>query len=121
MNNLRTYWNAAPASHACSRSALVVLRVTVLSVLLPITTTASGQCEDWLAGPLIDQPQGFDTNGIASASAIWTLPGGPTLLVVGGSMTSAGGVPVNNLAAWDGASWRDLGGGVIERLTKVEP
>ncbi|MBU6401995.1 MAG: hypothetical protein KGS61_16890, partial [Verrucomicrobia bacterium] len=30
----------------------------------------------------------------------------------GGTFTSAGGVPVNNIAAWDGAHWHNLGEGI---------
>jgi trimeric autotransporter adhesin len=33
-------------------------------------------------------------------------------LYVGGEIISAGGIPVNNLAMWDGATWRDLSGGI---------
>ena len=36
---------------------------------------------------------------------------GPALYA-GGDFNSAGGVAVNNLARWDGASWSDVGGGV---------
>ena len=32
-------------------------------------------------------------------------------LYAGGFFTSAGGVPVTNLARWDGAAWQDVGGG----------
>ena len=37
---------------------------------------------------------------------------GPALYV-GGRFTSVDGVPVNNLARWDGTSWTNVGGGVI--------
>lgn len=63
----------------------------------------------WLPGPLIDQQPGSD--GAVLASAIWTQPGGTTLLVVGGFFESIGGVAANHIAAWDGASWRALGSG----------
>lgn len=36
----------------------------------------------------------------------------PTLLYAGGQFKSAGGVAVRNLAAWDGTSWSDVGGGI---------
>jgi len=36
---------------------------------------------------------------------------GPALYV-GGAFTTAGGVPVNNIARWDGVGWSDVGGGV---------
>jgi trimeric autotransporter adhesin len=33
-------------------------------------------------------------------------------IYVGGEIIAAGGVPVNNLAMWDGTTWRDVGGGI---------
>ena len=38
-------------------------------------------------------------------------------IYAGGEIISAGGMPVNNLAMWDGATWRDLGGGVTHTNT----
>jgi hypothetical protein len=35
-----------------------------------------------------------------------------TALYVGGNFSSAGGIPVNNLAKWDGASWSSVGLGL---------
>jgi len=37
---------------------------------------------------------------------------GRSKVYVGGEFTTAGGVPVHNLAVWDGENWADLGGGV---------
>src|SRR5436190_17288185 len=94
-------------------SNLIIRSSRVLAAMAILVTSASApaQCNTWLAGPLIDQPDGFDQFGIASASVVWTAPsGGTPLLVVGGSFATAGGVTCNSIAAWDGASWRDLGG-----------
>jgi hypothetical protein len=33
-------------------------------------------------------------------------------IYVGGEIIAAGGVPVNNLALWNGTTWRDVGGGI---------
>lgn len=33
-------------------------------------------------------------------------------IYVGGEIIAAGGIPVNNLAMWDGTIWRDVGGGI---------
>ncbi|MBI5583321.1 MAG: IPT/TIG domain-containing protein [Deltaproteobacteria bacterium] len=33
-------------------------------------------------------------------------------IYVGGEIVTAGGVPVNNLAMWDGTTWRDVGSGI---------
>jgi hypothetical protein len=35
-------------------------------------------------------------------------------LIVGGGFHTAGGVPAHGLAAWDGASWQEIGGGIHE-------
>jgi len=35
-------------------------------------------------------------------------------LYAGGRITSAGGVPVNNIAKWDGTEWSALGGGLVD-------
>ena len=87
------------------------LRLSVLCVGLSSQALAGEACDLWMPGPLHNQPEGFNNNGIAGSSAIWTPPTGPTLLVVAGSIQTAGGVPIKGgLAAWDGASWRDLGG-----------
>jgi hypothetical protein len=74
--------------------------------------SAGEVCEHWLPGPLHSQPEGLESNQIAFASTIWSPPTGGTFLVVGGSFVTAGGVTVNHVAMWDGASWRDIGGGV---------
>ena len=38
------------------------------------------------------------------------------MLVVGGNFDTIAGVTVNNIAAWDGASWRALGSGTNESV-----
>ncbi|MCC6677030.1 MAG: hypothetical protein IT436_07795 [Phycisphaerales bacterium] len=51
------------------------------------------------------------------------------LLIVGGYFDRAGGVPVNNIAVWDGGSWSPLGGGLtsdgpytlVRTLTTYDP
>lgn len=40
-------------------------------------------------------------------------------LVVGGWIRQAGGVPVRNLARWDGTTWSDLGGGTDRTVTAL--
>jgi hypothetical protein len=49
----------------------------------------------------------FDPDGAGPA---------PPVLVVGGSFTSAGGLPANNIAMWDGSAWHPLGTGVEEAV-----
>ena len=43
--------------------------------------------------------------------------GSGSRLFVGGEISAAGGMPVNNLAAWDGHAWSDVGGGTDGTVT----
>ena len=54
-------------------------------------------------------PSGTGTNGVVLALAKWG-DGNGAALYVGGSFSTAGGVPVNHIAKWDGASWSALSG-----------
>lgn len=47
---------------------------------------------------------GTGTNGIIYALATYK-----NLIIAGGNFDSAGGVPVNNIAAWDGTKWEAFG------------
>jgi len=49
----------------------------------------------------------FDPDGAGPA---------PPVLVVGGTFTSAGGQPANNIAMWDGSAWHPLGTGVDDAV-----
>ncbi|HYF14470.1 MAG TPA: hypothetical protein VD971_05280 [Phycisphaerales bacterium] len=69
---------------------------------------ASGQC--WEPG--IGTP---GLNGDANASVVWDPDGAGPMhgeLVVGGGFTTAGGVTVNRIARWNGASWVGFGMGM---------
>ncbi|MCB9879295.1 MAG: hypothetical protein H6835_16995 [Planctomycetes bacterium] len=54
-------------------------------------------------------------SGVVRAMA--ELPNGD--VVVGGTMTSAGGVSVSNIALWNGTSWSSLGGGTNGGVTSL--
>jgi hypothetical protein len=54
--------------------------------------------------------------GILSAMCVYDDGSGPALYV-GGAFSQMGGVPVANLAKWDGASWTSVGGGVTAGAT----
>ncbi|MBL9030423.1 MAG: hypothetical protein JNM80_01775 [Phycisphaerae bacterium] len=58
---------------------------------------------------------GSGFNGV-SALAVFDDGRGPALYV-GGLFQSAGGVPVNNLARWDGHTWEPLGAGMRASIT----
>jgi len=50
-------------------------------------------------------------DGTVAAMAVYDDGGGPALYI-GGGLTKAGPVPVNNIAKWDGTSWSALRGGM---------
>jgi hypothetical protein len=52
-----------------------------------------------------------------SVSAL-TVHGGR--LIAAGYFTSAGGVPVSNVAAWDGSGWNPLGSGINEEVLALQ-
>src|SRR5262245_13062686 len=86
-----------------------LLACLVASLVTPMP--ASGQCpSDWLPGDGIP-----GVNGVVYDMTRWDPDGdGPesSLLIVGGEFSLAGETFANNVAAWDGTTWRDLGGGV---------
>ncbi|MGP1347500.1 MAG: hypothetical protein ACTS3F_12660 [Phycisphaerales bacterium] len=54
-------------------------------------------------------PSGTGLNGAPFAMAVYDDGSGPALYV-GGAFSQAGGVTVNNIAKWDGATWSALSG-----------
>jgi len=61
-------------------------------------------------------------SGFVDAFAVYDDGSGPALFV-GGSFTSAGGVPANNVARWDGSAWTALASGsacAISTLTTFD-
>lgn len=87
--------------------------VWILSALLALacTYTAIGQCPfQWRPG------QGFPgINGPVYATTSWDPDGPgpqPALLIAAGSFTIAGESEALNIAAWNGATWQPLGGGL---------
>src|SRR5262245_23594298 len=97
--------------HRTLRTRYIPLYVFIGSTLgLSISRPAIGQCDPrWLAG---DGVPGL--NGPVYASTTWDPDGPgplPPLLIVGGAFSAAGPMPVHNLAAWDGSTWHDVGGG----------
>lgn len=57
--------------------------------------------------PAIGQP---GANGPILALCVWDDGNGPALCV-GGTFTQTGGLPISNLARWDGRHWSTVGGG----------
>ncbi|MBI3844287.1 MAG: hypothetical protein HY292_06560 [Planctomycetes bacterium] len=53
----------------------------------------------------------FPDSGVVNALAVFD-DGTGVALYAGGGIDTAGGVPVNHLAKWNGTSWSDVGGGV---------
>jgi protocatechuate 3,4-dioxygenase beta subunit len=60
-----------------------------------------------LSGLKTWSPLGSGVNG-----TVYALATDGTNLYAGGAFSSAGGVPANNIARWNGSSWSDIGGGI---------
>lgn len=58
-----------------------------------------------LAGP---EGVGVMGSGFDTVQAVGSLSGGGSVVYVGGRFSSAGGVPANNIAVWDGTGWSAL-------------
>src|SRR5262249_22486598 len=56
-------------------------------------------------------PLGTGLNDVPSSLAVFDDGSGQALYVAGDTLNSAGGVPVNQLARWDGSSWSAVGTG----------
>ncbi len=90
------------------------LRQLVVGGLL---TTAGGETANRVArwDGSVWHPLGSGVDLLVYALTTWD-PDGPgpegERVVAGGSFASAGGVQVNRIASWDGASWHGMGGGM---------
>lgn len=85
----------------------VLLATGVLAVGVNTTSALAGDCPYQLGDLATGVGPGDVVEGIG------TFDNGETsLLIVGGVLTSAGGVPVNNIASWDGEAWAAMGSGV---------
>jgi hypothetical protein len=83
--------------------------VAVLAFIGLAQPAAAQDCEPgWLEG-VFCQP-GTDDRINATTSGV--VGDGPSLLYIGGRFDSAGCVAARGLAAWDGARWSEVGGGV---------
>lgn len=82
-----------------------------LALIVGLAPSGLGDCEPtWLPGT---GPVGIV--GEAYATTNWDPDGPgpqPPLLIVGGDISEAGGLPVSNIAAWNGVAWGALGAGL---------
>ncbi|MBC7771179.1 MAG: immunoglobulin domain-containing protein [Pyrinomonadaceae bacterium] len=90
-----------------------VLNQTLVALVSGSTLASSvfAQCADW-----VEQPP-LRLTGVVRATTTWDSDGAgplPAWLVVAGEFERAGGVPVLNVAAWDGSTWRALGDGITQ-------
>jgi trimeric autotransporter adhesin len=101
-----------------SRSSLWKSWCVIALLHLSAATSAFAQCSGWTAGPFVDQIEGV--NGAVRRAITWDPPGGVgPLLIIAGEFTTAGGVAVNRIAAWDGAAWHALGTGLDARADSL--
>lgn len=77
---------------------------------LLVTSGSTSTLARW-NGASFEAVPGAPASGSVRALAAWDPGTGPELFV-GGTFTLAGGMAVQGLASWDGAVWRDVGGGV---------
>ncbi len=96
------------------RHPVVLALITSMPAAGPVH---AGECQDWHKGPMHEFPSG--TQGVVFCSTTWDPDGDgplPSMLFAGGQFSSIGGVTANNIAAWDGASWRPLIEGAINGI-----
>src|SRR5438552_17910823 len=83
----------------------------VVLMTAAINPYAAAQCQSqWLPGEGIP-----GVNGEVHAVTTWDPDGPgvqPEVLVVGGSFTVAGDILANNIATWNGTSWKAVGAGL---------
>ena len=93
-----------PAHRAAPKSAIFTSVPWAIMMLAGFSSSVlAGDCSPWDAA--IGQP------GInAAVYSLASLPNGE--IIAGGAFTSAGGVPANRIARWDGATWHALGDGM---------
>ncbi|MEQ8943434.1 MAG: GC-type dockerin domain-anchored protein [Phycisphaerales bacterium] len=63
---------------------------------------------------------GLDTDGGPALSLATFDDGTGEALYVGGVIETAGGMPVQNIARWDGDAWSDVGGGILGSVFALE-
>jgi hypothetical protein len=88
-----------------------LLCLLVAIALLMLCRAATAQCNpDWFGGGAVP-----GVSGDVNALTVWDPDGSgplPPELVVGGQFATAGQVVASNIAAWDGAVWHPIGGGI---------
>ena len=86
-----------------------------LAQVRPLQLTAGSACQpSWL--PTFGSEPGM--SNVVFALATYDDGSGPALYA-GGQFRTAGGVPVNLIARWNGSSWEDVGGGVSSPLVST--
>ncbi len=95
--------------------------LSALLTLLLAASRAAAQCDHLMPGPVVPAPPGVNQDGGVAAITSWDADGGgpqEPLLVVAGDFTEIAGIPVTNIAAWNGAHWSPLGdpGGTVRDL-----
>ncbi len=86
-------------------------RGVVVGLVLSAAGAARGQCPpSWQPGSGIP-----GINGLVFDVVSWDPDGAgplPPVLVIGGNYSLAGGMSAEDVAAWDGSAWSEVGGGV---------
>jgi PKD repeat protein len=100
------------ASHTYTGAGTFTITLTVTDDL-PATATASATAtitgSTWKPG--FDWPGGNGLDGDVWSLVVFDDGSGPALYA-GGTFTTAGGVPANSIAKWNGATWTPLSSGL---------
>jgi hypothetical protein len=120
-NGISRWDGSAWAPLGTGLSSLYTLSVNALAVLPNGDLVAAGHFDSaggvpcnniarWDGASWSPLGSGISSTGNPYPNALAALPNGD--LVVAGQFETAGGVPCNNIARWDGASWSPLGPGI---------
>ncbi len=83
-----------------------------------LSLAAEGRVDVWNGTTWSTLPALTQGGQVAQVASLTVLPNGD--IIAGGSFSMAGGVPVNNVARWDGASWNDMAGGIDGLVRNLE-
>ncbi len=104
---------------------LIIVGCIVFGLLLMVAVASPSTAETPPSTPEADAPSqpltacsggddcwvsGFHLPGLTGD--VYALARDGAKVYVGGYLINAGGLPVNNIAMWDGSRWHDMGGGV---------
>lgn len=124
-------WTALPGANECVASFHGVRAMSSYEYLGRDQLLMGGGFNPWGMEPCAlwswtgqswDQPPPFAGFWVRSDVRCATIGriGGQDMLIIGGLFTELGNLTANNVAAWDGRSWRALGAGLPPAVTSLQ-